>query len=80
VREDESAGDSEDGEDELSCVIGGEQYLTGLSKFGGEFIPKVRCSVLERAISDFQRESGWWTKNVRCDRVEHEHEVVESMA
>ena len=24
-------------------------------------IPEVRCSVLERVISDFQREPGWWT-------------------
>jgi len=24
-------------------------------------IPKVRCSVLKEAISDFQRGPGWWT-------------------
>jgi len=27
----------------------------GLAKFSGELIPKVRCSVLKIAISDFQR-------------------------
>jgi len=60
VRHDES-GDSED---EPPCVIGGEcegNYLTGLTKFGGELIPEVRCSVLERVISDFQRGPGWCT-------------------
>ena len=36
------------------------QYLTGLTKFGGELIPEVRCSVLKRAISDFNRGPGWW--------------------
>ena len=33
----------------------------GLTKFGGELIPEVRCSVLKRAISDFKRGPGWWT-------------------
>ena len=46
-------------------MIGGERegdsILTGLTKFGGELIPKVRCSVLKRAISDFQRRPDWWT-------------------
>jgi len=37
------------------------QYLTGLTKFGGELIPEVRCTVLKRAISDFERGPGWWT-------------------
>ena len=32
-----------------------------LEKFGGELIPEVKCSVLKRAISDFQRGPGWWT-------------------
>ena len=42
MTEDES-GDSED--DELSCVTGGEREgdLTGLAKFRGELISKVRC-------------------------------------
>ena len=33
----------------------------GLSKFGGELILEVRCSVLKRAISDFKRGPGYWT-------------------
>jgi len=61
VREDES-GDSEDDEDELPCVIGGERegdsiWRGSRSSVG---ISKVRCSVLKRAISDFQRRPGWW--------------------
>ena len=35
--------------------------LTGLTKFGGELIPKIRCSILKRAIGDFQKGPGWWT-------------------
>ena len=48
VTEDES-GDSEDGEDELPCVMGGERELDSIwrgsrvAKFSGELIPKVRC-------------------------------------
>ena len=33
----------------------------GLTKFCGELIPEVRCSVLNIAISDFKRGPGWWT-------------------
>ena len=32
-----------------------------LTKFGGELIPEVSCSVLKRAISDFKRGPGWCT-------------------
>ena len=35
--------------------------MTGLAKFDGELIPKLRCSILKRAVSDFQRGPGWWT-------------------
>ena len=38
-----------------------ETVSDGAREFGGELIPKVRCSVLKRAISDFQRGSRWWT-------------------
>ena len=39
-----------------------ETVSDGLAKFGGELIPKViRCSVLKRAIGDFQRGPGGYT-------------------
>ena len=31
-----------------------ERVSDGLTKFGGELIPEVRCSVLKRAISEFE--------------------------
>ena len=35
-----------------------ETVSDGATKFGEELIPKVRCSILRRVISDFQRGPG----------------------
>jgi len=35
-------------------------YLTRLAKISGEFVPKTRCSIPKRVISDFQRGVGRW--------------------
>jgi len=38
-----------------------EMVSDGAREVRWEFIPKIRCSVLKKAIGDFQRGRGWWT-------------------